>query len=126
MTRFRASSHRSARKDGTMARRSPQAQVALIAAGVFLVVGVSLAAVLIIGLVEGVSGSGPLLLAALAVGVFALAARLLMLARRPVPGATAAVPPRQSPRSASPTASASSAARPVHPRPHPRPKSMRP
>jgi hypothetical protein len=110
-----------------MARRSPQAQVALIAAAVFLVVGVSLAGVLIIGLIDGVSGTGPLLLAALAVGVFALAARLLMLARRPAaPRATAPAPPRQSPRGASPSPSASSAARPVHPRPHPRPKSMRP
>jgi hypothetical protein len=110
-----------------MARRSPQAQVALIAAGVFLVVGVSLAAVLTIGLIDGVSGTGPLLLAAIAVGVFALAARLLLLARRPVaPKAAAPAPPRQSPRAASPAASTSSAARPVHPRPHPRPKSMRP
>ena len=111
-----------------MARRSPQAQVALIAAAVFLVVGVSLAAVLIIGLIDGVSGTGPLLLAALAVGVFALAARLLMLARRPAASrATASTPPRQSPRGASPGPSASAAtARPVHPRPHPRPKSMRP
>jgi hypothetical protein len=111
-----------------MARRSPQAQVALIAAAVFLVVGVSLAAVLIIGLVDGVTGSGPLLLAALALGVFALAARLLMLARRPVPtprSTASTAPPRQSPRSAS-TVPSPAAARPVHPRPHPRPKSMRP
>ncbi len=114
-----------------MARRSPQAQVALIAAAVFLVVGFSLAAVLIIGLVDGVTGNGPLLLAALAVGVFALAVRLLMLARRPVTGRRpGAAPPRQSPRQAqrgtpaSPGVSAT--ARPVHPRPHPRPRSLRP
>ena len=113
-----------------MARRSPQAQVALIAAAVFLVVGCSLAAVLIIGLIDGVTGSGPLLLAALAVGVFALAIRLLMLARRPLAprasGARASTPPRQSPRGATASPSASAAARPVHPRPQPRPKSLRP
>ncbi|GIH07312.1 hypothetical protein Rhe02_53790 [Rhizocola hellebori] len=111
-----------------MARRSPQAQVALIAAAVFLVVGVSLAAVLLIGLIDGVTGTGPLLLAALALGVFALAARLLMLARRPAPGrrSTTAPPPRQSPRGATAGPSASAAARPTHPRPHPRPKSLRP
>ena len=112
-----------------MARRSPQAQVALIAAAVFLVVGFSLAAVLIAGLVDGVTGSGPLLLAALAVGVFALAVRLLMLARRPAPRVSSTrvsppTPPRQSPRGASPGASAT--ARPVHPRPQPRPRSLRP
>ena len=111
-----------------MARRSPQAQVALIAAAVFLVVGFSLAAVLVIGLVEGVTGSGPLLLAALAAGVFALAVRLLTLARRPAPSARNATSaaPRQSPRGTPASPSASPAARPVHPRPHPRPKSMRP
>jgi predicted lipid-binding transport protein (Tim44 family) len=109
-----------------MARRSPQAQVALIAAAVFLVVGVSLAAVLLVGLIDGVTGTGPLLLAGLAVGVFALAIRLLMLARRPVAPArsTTPAPPRQSPRSAAPNTATT--ARPVHPRPHPRPKSMRP
>jgi hypothetical protein len=57
-------------------------------------------------------------------GVFALAARLIALARRPAFLKRAApTPPPQSPRSASNTPAT---ARPVHSRPQPRPKSMRP
>jgi hypothetical protein len=64
--------------------RSTQAQVALIAALLFLLVGFVLVAVLVAGVSGGaVSVTSPLLLGALAVGVFALAARLLHLARGP-------------------------------------------
>jgi hypothetical protein len=62
--------------------RSTQARVALIAGLLYLLVGLALVAALI----AGVSGGGievtsPLLLAALALGVFALAVRLFRLAR---------------------------------------------
>lgn len=64
-----------------MSRHSPQSQVALIAAGVVAVVGAGLVLVLVAGLLDGVRGIGPVLLAGLAIGVFALAARLVMVAR---------------------------------------------
>lgn len=62
-------------------RTGPAAQVALIAALVVGLIGVSLVLVLVVGLLDGVRGLGPVLLAVLAVGVFALAARLLMVSR---------------------------------------------
>lgn len=64
-----------------MSHHSPQSQVALIAAGVVAVVGAGLLLVLVAGLLDGVRGIGPLLLGGLTVGVFALAARLVMVAR---------------------------------------------
>ena len=76
--------------------RRTQAQIALLAALVFLFVGLALLAVLVAGVVAGVAGSGALLLGALTVGVFALAARLIVLSRtmrrEPAP-ATAPKPP---------------------------------
>src|SRR5688572_8634824 len=70
-------------RDGRMLamNRRTQAQVALLAALVFLFVGLALLAVLIAGLLAGVAGSGALLLGGLTVGVFALAARLIVLSR---------------------------------------------
>lgn len=64
-----------------MSRQSPQSQAALIAALVVSLVGVSLLTVLIVGLAQGVRGFGPVLLAALTLGVFALAARLLVVSK---------------------------------------------
>jgi hypothetical protein len=77
--------------------RRTQAQIALLAALVFLFVGLALLAVLVAGLVAGVAGSGALLLGALTVGVFALAARLIVLSRtmkrEPAPAIAAPKPP---------------------------------
>lgn len=56
-------------------------QVALIAAGVVAVVGAGLVFVLVAGLLDGVRGIGPVLLGGLALGVFGLAARLVVVAR---------------------------------------------
>jgi hypothetical protein len=53
----------------------------MIAAGVVAVVGAGLVLVLVAGLLDGVRGIGPVLLGALAIGVFALAARLVVVAR---------------------------------------------
>ncbi|WP_211588955.1 hypothetical protein, partial [Allorhizocola rhizosphaerae] len=64
-----------------MTRQSPQSQVALISALVFALVGAGLLAVLVVGLLDGVRGLGALLLGALALGVFGLAFRLLLLSR---------------------------------------------
>lgn len=64
--------------------RSTQAQVALIAGLLYLLVGLALVAVLIAGVSSGgVEFTSPLLLGVLTVGVFALAARLFRLARSP-------------------------------------------
>jgi hypothetical protein len=68
------------RKDEFMNRRI-QAQVALLAALVFLLVGLALAAVLVAGLLAGVATSAGLLLGALTIGMFALSIRLILLAR---------------------------------------------
>jgi len=64
-----------------MTRHSPQFQVALIAAGVVVIIGAGLVFVLVAGVLDGVRGIGPVLLGGLAVGVFALAARLVVVAR---------------------------------------------
>ena len=61
--------------------RGAAAQVSLIVAAVVAVVGAGLVAVLVAGLVDGVRGTGPVLLAALAVGVFGLAWRLFAMSR---------------------------------------------
>jgi hypothetical protein len=66
----------------------------MISALAFAVVGVSLLVVLVVGLLEGVRGLGPLLLAALAVGVFGLAFRLLMVSRNLRARAAVALPAR--------------------------------
>jgi hypothetical protein len=84
-----------------MSRHSPQSQVALIAAGVVAVVGAGLVLVLVAGLLDGVRGIGPVLLGGLAVGVFALAARLVAIARSMKPAMKAPVQrkrPRPRPR----------------------------
>jgi membrane protein implicated in regulation of membrane protease activity len=101
--------------------RRTQAQVALIAALVFLLVGAALLAVLGAGLVAGVTGSGALLLGALTIGVFALAVRLLLLARtmRPKP-ANEQRPVRRNAGAAQPTpATATATAKAPKPRPRP-------
>lgn len=64
-----------------MSRYSPQSQVALIAAAVVALVGIGLLFVLVAGVIDGVRGIGPVLLGVLALGVFALAARLVLVAR---------------------------------------------
>jgi len=65
-----------------MPRRHPQAQVALIAALVFLLVAFALVAVLVAGVADGgVSTTAPLMVGALALGGFALAARLFLISR---------------------------------------------
>jgi hypothetical protein len=64
--------------------RSTQAQVAFIAGLLYLLVGLALVAALIAGVSGGgVEVTSPLLLGALALGVFALAVRLFRLARDP-------------------------------------------
>ncbi len=101
------------RKDVLMPRSSPQAQVALISALIFLLVGFALVAVLVTGVAGGgLTAAAPLLLGALALGVFALSARLFMLARRPRTAGRAAPPA---------SAEASPAARATD-RPRPSPK----
>ncbi|GIG07045.1 hypothetical protein [Catellatospora coxensis] len=98
--------------------RSPQALVALLGALVVLVIGLALLGVLIVGIADGVPSTGVLLLGALTVGVFALAARLghvaLTLRRQ------AGQPTRQArPRQAPPQRPSRAA---VRPRPQPRPR----
>ncbi len=104
------------REDDCVKRRSPgsaQSQVALISALVVVVVGVSLLAVLVVGVLEGIRGMGPLVLGGLTIGVFLLAFRLLMVARNL--RAKATTPSVRPPRQATPRR-----------RPQPRPVTRRP
>ncbi|MFD0593043.1 hypothetical protein ACFQZ4_11235 [Catellatospora coxensis] len=92
--------------------------MALLGALVVLVIGLALLGVLIVGIADGVPSTGVLLLGALTVGVFALAARLghvaLTLRRQ------AGQPTRQArPRQAPPQRPSRAA---VRPRPQPRPR----
>ncbi|GAB4058941.1 hypothetical protein [Catellatospora paridis] len=102
------------RPDGAVSH-SPQALVALLGALVVLVIGIALLAVLVVGIVDGVPSTGVLLLGALTVGVFALAARLghvaLTLRRQAAAPARARQAPPQRPSRVA-----------VRPRPQPRPR----
>ncbi|HEX6685183.1 MAG TPA: hypothetical protein VF062_20500 [Candidatus Limnocylindrales bacterium] len=83
-----------------MSRYSPQSQVALIAAAVVALIGAGLLFVLVVGLLDGVRGIGPVLLGALAAGVFALAGRLVVVARSmrmPAPASSPAQQPAPAP-----------------------------
>lgn len=97
-----------------MTRQSPQSQVALIAALIVALVGVGLVVVLAVGLLDGVRGVGPLLLAALAIGVFALAGRLYLVAKPLRSGSNPAQP--------SPRKQSSERDRPRRPRPRTGPR----
>ncbi|MDI1464583.1 hypothetical protein QEZ54_26800 [Catellatospora sp. KI3] len=99
-------------------RKSPQAFVATLGALVVLVIGLALLAILVVGIADGVASTGVLLLGALCLGVFALAARLGHVAltlRREAAAPVRATPARrpaapQAPRPAART------------RPQPRPR----
>lgn len=100
------------------AARSPQAFVALLGALVVLVIGLALLGVLVVGIADGVPSTGVLLLGALTVGVFALAARLGHVAltlRRQAGQSARPARPRQAPPQRPSRAA-------VRPRPQPRPR----
>ncbi|MEU8003150.1 hypothetical protein AB0B66_18485 [Catellatospora sp. NPDC049111] len=105
------------RPDGAAAR-SPQAFVALLGALVVLVIGLALLGVLVVGIADGVPSTGVLLLGALTLGVFALAARLGHVAltlRRQAGQSARPARPRQAPPQRPSRAA-------VRPRPQPRPR----
>lgn len=105
------------RPDGAVPH-SPQALVALLGALVVLVIGLALLGVLVVGIADGVPSTGVLLLGALTVGVFALAARLGHVAltlRRQAGRPTRPTRPRQAPPQRPSRAA-------VRPRPQPRPR----
>ncbi|GHJ44629.1 hypothetical protein Cs7R123_19710 [Catellatospora sp. TT07R-123] len=91
-----------AERPGGTGRKSPQAFVATLGALVVVVIGLALLAILVVGIADGVASTGVLLLGALCLGVFALAARLgyvaLQLRREAAaPPARPAAPRRPAP-----------------------------
>lgn len=100
-------------------RKSPQAFVAALGALVVLVIGLALLGVLVVGIVDGVPSTGVLLLGALCLGVFALAARLGHVALTLRRQAAEPVRPARAARPAPPQRPSRVAARP---RPQPRPR----
>ncbi|MBV1854730.1 hypothetical protein [Catellatospora tritici] len=103
---------------GDTGRKSPQAFVATLGALVVLVIGLALLAILVVGIADGVASTGVLLLGALCLGVFALAARLghvaLTLRREAAAAARPAAPRRAAPPQAPRP--------PARSRPQPRPR----